>query len=110
MMNKPRSSKGWDRAQLTIRLTPARKQMLRRLTDGERIAGGPGAAIDRALEMAVMERVDDTASRVEQLEEAVRDCAERAARDAKATASELARLSASLDALRRFLAELSEAE
>ena len=105
-----RRGRGWDRAQLTIRLTAARKVQLTRLAGQERLSGGPGDAFDRALELALSERAEDVAERIEALEAAVREGEERRARDSALAAAELCKVAASLDALRKLLAELAAEE
>ena len=101
---------GWDRAQLTIRLTAARKKKLTLIAAQERLAGGPGDAIDRALDLALSEPPEEVAERIEALEAAVREGEERRARDSALAATELGKVTASLDALRKLLAELAAEE
>lgn len=100
----------WDRAQLTIRLTQRRKERLMLLAGLERLSGGPGEAIDRALDLALSEQPEDVSERIAALEGAVRESEERRAHDAAAMAAELRKVAASLDALRGLLAELAQEE
>ncbi len=52
--SEPRTGKrDWDRSQVTVRLGAARKAQLRELAARESIAGGPGNALQRALEIAI---------------------------------------------------------
>jgi len=104
------SGDSWERDQLTIRLTKQRKERLMLLAGLERLSGGPGDAVDRALDLALSERPEDISERIATLEAAVRETEERRARDAAAAATELANVAASLDALRRLLAELAQEE
>lgn len=105
-----RSRDPWERAQLTVRLTQERKERLMLLAGFEHLTGGPGDAIDRALDLALSERPEDMSERIAALEDAVRESDERRARDAAAATTEIAKVATSLDALRRLLAELAQDE
>lgn len=56
--DQPALGPGWDRAQLSLRLTPERKAELLALCDGLENAPTPTDAIDRALRIAQQARVD----------------------------------------------------
>lgn len=100
---------GWERRQMTVRLTAKRKELLRRLALRVPAAQTPQQAWDRALESALV-AIDgeaDFAERLAQIEETL-------ARMDEASASQVARLEAaavqvsqSVDALRTLLASVA---
>lgn len=44
---------GWERGQVTVRLTKRRKELLAKLSAREGCGPGPGAAIDKAIDLAL---------------------------------------------------------
>lgn len=52
--NKNTGKRHWNRSQVTIRLTTARKEQLALLTTREGVSGGPTAVINRAIDLALI--------------------------------------------------------
>jgi hypothetical protein len=103
---------GWDREQVTIRLTRARKDLLMTLAANESICGSPCDAIDRALEVAVNGGTSarDTAERIASLEDAIAAADSARSDDAARFEAALTRMAENLSNLHALIASLAGSE
>lgn len=103
------AKRAWNRPQLTIRLTEDRRMRLARLAELEALDVGPGAVVDRAIELALCEPDGDD-ERLMALESKL-DATERArAEDAALARAALSQVAQELARLRALIAALAEGE
>lgn len=109
-MGKP--SSGWDRDQVTVRLTSARKDLLMTLAANELVCGSPCDAIDRALEIAAngAATARHLTERMGSLEEAFAAAESARSDEASRVETTLAQIARSLSDLHELIASLAESE
>lgn len=103
--------RAWDRAQLTLRLSEARKEQLQELAKREGISGGPAKVVDRALDLAL--RGEATAMCARELAELSTEIAtgsEEAERRCMGLERRLEELVSAVDALARTIVSVASEE
>ena len=110
-MKSAKRSRDWDRGQVTVRLTRARKESLMMLAAREGVSGGPTSAIDRAIDLAsAPARGDELLEEIAELRgELAESEAARERRDERLERS-IADLSRGVAALSKALRELATDE
>lgn len=98
---------GWDRNQITLRLTPARKRMLRALAERESMLGSPGDVLDRAVELAI-ELPDRPALDLQIVHDALAAMDAEARVEAARSSSRLSAVEAALDRLIALISSLGD--
>lgn len=110
-MKGAKKSRDWDRDQVTVRLTRARKENLMMLAAREGVSGGPTSAIDRAIDLASSPNPGDAL--LDQIAELRGELAEsdaaRELRDARLERA-IAELSRGIQVLSEVLRELASDE
>ena len=101
----------WERSQITLRLTNARKMQLIRIAAREGVGGGPGKAIDRAIDLALVERSEtDAPSEVLELSEKLSSCSDAAERRMAIVERRLEELLTAVETLTRTIASVASEE
>lgn len=98
---------GWNRTQITMRLTPARKKLLRELASRESLLGSPGDILDPSLELALSSQAKPAAD-LRHVEDMVSAMDAEARVDAARLGSRLTRVEEALNRLTALLAELAQ--
>ncbi len=104
--------KGWERSQVTIKLTPRRKSLICDIALGMPNGTTPSDAIERALEIAWNSRSETDAlnSRMESIEDTIEAADGERRREADRALNAIADLSETITRLHRLLLELSSDE
>lgn len=99
--------KGWDRAQVTVKLTPRRKSLLCDIALGMPNGTTPSDAIERALEAAWASREEIAAleARIDSLEDTIEAADGERRREADRTLAAIAEMGASVARLHALIAE-----
>ena len=103
--------KGWDRPQVTVKLTPRRKSLLCDIALGMPNGTTPSDAIERALEAAWASRQEIAAleARIDSLEDTIEAADGERRREADRTLAALAEMGASVARLHALIAAVASA-
>lgn len=108
-MKRGKTTRDWDRGQVTVRLTSRRKELLMLLAAREAVSGGPTSAIDRAIDLAMAPSGEPLEAFLEELESRLARADSERAAEAASFAQTAAGLEAAVsqlaDALRALLGE-----
>lgn len=107
-MNKATGKRTWNRSQVTIRLTAARKAQLALLAAREGVTGGPAAVINRAIDLALVRSENPTPEIIDLLESRMTQAESERAEQGRAISKSVGELKQAVELLSEALRTVME--